>query len=211
MPSLGDKAYHKIKQKIVTLEMPPGSMLDEAELKKTLGMGRTPIREALQRLAREDLVTILPRRGMFVTDISIADLRQIFEARVPLEIACVRLAAERASTEMIAELEALSQGVLTACEANDHRTLMRIDEQFHELLIKASNSKFLADGLVWLYALSLRIWYLTVDQMGGMEDALQEHLIIVEALNHRDPDLAEEAIRAHLAKFQTRITKEVIS
>ena len=205
MPSLGDKAYHKIKQKIVTLEMPPGSMLDEAELKKTLGMGRTPIREALQRLAREDLVTIMPRRGMFVTEISVADLRQIFEARVPLETACARLAAERASPELIAELEALAEGLPAALEANDHRTLMRIDEKFHELLVQASDSKFLADGLVWLYALSLRIWYLTVDQMGGMKDALQEHLTIVEALKRRDPDLAEAAIRTHLIKFQTRI------
>ncbi len=205
MPSLGDKAYSKIKEKIVTLEMSPGSLVDEATLKEALQMGRTPIREALQRLAREDLVTILPRRGMFVTAISVADLRQIFEARVPLEIACARLAAERASAEMIAELKALAQQVPAASEANDHRTLMRIDEQFHELLIKASDSKFLADGLTWLYALSLRIWYLTVDQMGGMEDALQEHLTIVEALKHRDPDLAEAAIRTHLIKFQTRI------
>ena len=205
MPSLGDKAYHKIKQKIVTLEMPPGSMLDEAELKKTLGMGRTPIREALQRLAREDLVTIMPRRGMFVTEISVADLRQIFEARVPLETACARLAAERASPELIAELEALAEGLPAASDANDHQTLMCIDEKFHELLVQASDSKFLADGLVWLYALSLRIWYLTVDQMGGMKDALQEHLTIVEALKRRDPDLAEAAIRTHLIKFQTRI------
>lgn len=205
MPSLGDRAYSKIKEKIVTLEMPPGSMVDEAVLKETLGMGRTPIREALQRLAREDLVTIVPRRGMFVTDISIADLRQIFEARVPLEIACARLAAERATAEMIAELETLAQQVPAAAEANDHRTLMRIDEQFHELLVQASDSKFLADGLIWLYALSLRIWYLTVDQMGGMEDALQEHLTIVEAIRNRDPDLAEAAIRTQLVRFQTRI------
>ncbi len=205
MPSLGDRAYSKIKEEIVTLEMPPGSIVDEAVLKETLGMGRTPIREALQRLAREDLVTILPRRGMFVTDISVADLRKIFEARVPLEIACARLAAERASAEMIDEMEELAQQVPAAAKTNNRRTLMRIDEQFHELLVQASDSKFLADGLIWLYALSLRIWYLTVDQMGGMEDALQEHLMIVEALRHRDPDLAEAAARTYLIKFQRRI------
>jgi DNA-binding GntR family transcriptional regulator len=205
VPSLGDKAYYKIKRNILTLAMPPGSLVDEETLKEALQMGRTPIREALQRLAREDMVKILPRRGMFVTDISVTDLRQIFEARVPLEIACARLAADRANEDAIAALEALVRQIPAACEATDRRSLMRIDEQIHELLFEASDSKFLADGLIWLYALSLRIWYLTVDQMGGMEDAMREHLALVEALKRRDADGAEVATRQHLAAFQDRV------
>ena len=115
MSSLSDEAYHQIKRRIVTLEMPPGSVIDESTLKEELGLWRTPIREALQRLAREDLVTILPRYGIFVDDIKVTDLRQIFEARVPLEIACVRLAAERASLQMVAAMETPSPSLTVAC------------------------------------------------------------------------------------------------
>lgn len=205
MASFSNKAYHQIKRRIISLEMPPGSVIDEEALKKELGISRTPIREALQRLAREYLVAILPRRGMFVADIGITDLRQIFEARIPLEAACARLAAERAEEQSIAAMESLVQQIPAVCLMNDCRALMSIDEQMHELLARASNSKFVADGVGRLHALSLRFWHLTRDQMRSMEDAMREHIALVEALKRRDPEAAEAAIRRHLTDFQTRV------
>jgi DNA-binding GntR family transcriptional regulator len=204
--SLSDQAYRVIKRKIVTAcELPPGSVINESQLKHELGMGRTPIREALQRLAREDLVTILPRRGMYVPEISITDLRDIFEAREPIEIATVRAAAERATEDEIAVMEVLAQQIPPACLAEDCYRLMDIDERFHELVAEASRSRFLADALNWLYSLSLRVWYLAVPQLGTMENAMQEHLAVVAALKERDPSAAAAAVHRHLDDFRARI------
>jgi len=206
VPSLSDQAYRIIKRKVVTAcELPPGSIINESQLKDELGMGRTPIREALQRLAREDLVTILPRRGMYVPEISITDLRDIFEAREPIEIATVRAAAERATDDEIAIMEGLVQQIPPACLADDCYKLMEIDERFHEYLAEASRSRFLADALNWLYSLSLRVWYLAVPQLGTMENAMQEHLALVEALKRRDPSAAAAAVHRHLDDFRARI------
>ena len=209
MPSLSDKAYQRIKRAIVTLEMTPGSVIDESELMEQLGMGRTPIREALQRLAREDLVTILPRRGMFVSEIRAQDLRQIFEGRLPLDVACARLAAARAGEEVVVAMEALVEQIPEACATNSGRGLIHIDQQLHDLLLQGCNSKFLADGASWLYALSLRFWYLAADRMGNMVGSVQEHTALVDAIKRGDPESAEAAIRRHMAGFLTRV-REVL-
>src|SRR5207237_3796488 len=96
--SQGEEAYARILERIVSLEMPPGSVVNEARLRDELGIGRTPIREALQRLARENLVRSIPHRGTFVTDVNITDLARITEVRVVLESHAARLAAEKLTT-----------------------------------------------------------------------------------------------------------------
>jgi DNA-binding GntR family transcriptional regulator len=98
---LSDKAYHLIRLKIITLELAPLSAIDEQALMEDLQLGRTPIREALQRLAAEGLVNSAPRRGMFVADISLTDLQKIFELRVILEGFCARLAAQRVTRDQL--------------------------------------------------------------------------------------------------------------
>ena len=96
--SLSQQAYTQIKHRIVTLQLAPGSVVNEAQLLEELTFGRTPIREALQRLEREQLVTILPRRGIFVASIDFNDLQRLFEMRVPLEVLAVQLATQRGSS-----------------------------------------------------------------------------------------------------------------
>ena len=104
---LSEKAYHLIKEKIVRLELKPLSVIDEQALQEDLNLGRTPIREALHRLAAEGLVIIAPRRGMFVADISITDLQKVFQVRMVLEGFCARLAAQKATEEQIAQMDAV--------------------------------------------------------------------------------------------------------
>ncbi|MEE8391378.1 MAG: GntR family transcriptional regulator, partial [Anaerolineae bacterium] len=99
---LSEKAYRLIKEKIITLELSPSKVISEQSLMEDLGLGRTPIREALLQLAKEDLVTVVPRRGMFVADISITDLQKISEVRIVLEGFCARLAAQRITKDQIA-------------------------------------------------------------------------------------------------------------
>src|SRR6266581_6364678 len=111
MASLADKAYHAIRGLIVSLELPPGAVIDERQLVEMLGIGRTPVREALRRLAQEQLVEVFPRRGMFVTGVDVRDLARISEVRAALEPEAARLAAGRATDEERDELAALGDQI----------------------------------------------------------------------------------------------------
>lgn len=201
---LSDRAYHLIKHKIITLELPPLAAIDEQALMEDLQLGRTPIREALQRLAAEDLVFFAPRRGMFVADISITDLQKIFEARVVLEGFCARLAAQRATPEQLAEMEAVMRE-LQRVKDGDSRALMTIDERFHDLLYEAADNEFLADTLRRLHALSFRLWHLMLDRLGNVRKAMEQHVDITRAIEDGDADRAEVLIQKHVSEFQQEI------
>jgi DNA-binding GntR family transcriptional regulator len=201
---LSEKAYHLIKEKIVTLELKPLAVIDEQALMDDLGLGRTPIREALHRLAAEGLVIVAPRRGMFVADISITDLQKIFEVRLLLEGFCARLAALRATEKQIAQMEAALEDLGQLSNENKH-AIMAIDEHLHELLYEAADNEFLADSLERLHALSQRLWHLVLDQLDDVKAAVAKHGPIVESLKARDEDKAENLIQEHIAEFQQEI------
>src|SRR5438270_11994549 len=140
--SQSELAYQRILERIVRLEMPPGSVVNETLLRAELGIGRTPIREALQRLGRENLVKSIPHRGTFVTDVNITDLARITEVRVVIESHAARLAAEKlsgADREALAELvELLARGYVT-----DQRDLMQLDQRIRRCLYRAARNTFL--------------------------------------------------------------------
>jgi DNA-binding GntR family transcriptional regulator len=201
---LSDKAYHLIRQKIITLELPPLATIDEQALMQDLQLGRTPIREALQRLAVEDLVFFAPRRGIFVADISITDLQKIFEARVFLEGFCARLAAQRATPNQLDQIEGVIRDLKTLPDG-DAKALMVIDERFHELLYEAADNEFVADTLRRLHALSFRLWHLVLDRLGDIRGAMEQHIEIAEALKIKDETVAEALIKKHISDFQQEI------
>jgi len=209
-PSLSQQAYDVIRRKIVSLEMPPGAIISEAELKRELGLGRTPIREALQRLALEKLVQIIPRRGIFVTDISITDLQRLFEMRMALETLAARLAATRGTPEHWSKMEAILDNLSVEGGDYDNETLIAVDELWHQLLYDATDNKFLHDTLTTLYALSLRLWYYFLDKIGGMQWAVLEHREILTALMDRDPDRASALLAEHIQEFQEVIQSAML-
>ncbi|OQY16713.1 MAG: hypothetical protein B6I35_15510 [Anaerolineaceae bacterium 4572_32.2] len=202
--TLSDKAYHLIKHKIVTLELPPSSLIDEQQLTEELGIGRTPVREALRQLAAEKLVTIVPRRGAFVADISITDLQKLFEVRAMLEGFCARLAVQRITLDQIAQMEVILQD-MEKVENGNTRALMDIDERFHGLLYQAADNEFLAEELNRLYDLSLRLWHLALNSMGDVQDTIEQHREIAEALKANDEAQTELLIRQHVTQFQQKI------
>jgi DNA-binding GntR family transcriptional regulator len=206
--SLSEQAYESIKNKIVSLKLPPGSVINEAGLQEELGFGRTPIREALKRLSLEKLVVIVPRRGMFVSEIGIRDLAQIFEIRLPLESLAARLAAERGTDElwdhMRATLDSLPETV------TNNETLITIDKTCHEIIYEASDNGFLKDVLMTHYALSLRLWYYFLFKIGDMREAILDHNLILDALQAKDGDRAARLMERHIRTFQEEI-KLVIS
>jgi DNA-binding GntR family transcriptional regulator len=201
---LSDKAYQLIRHKIITLELPPQSAIDEQALMQDLQVGRTPIREALQRLAAEGLVFLAPRRGMFVSEISITDLQKIFELRLVLEGFSARLAARRATEAQLAAMEALMRE-LDQIRDQDGKALMAIDEQFHELLYQAADNELLADTLRRLHAQSFRVWHLVLDRLGSVSAAMEQHIAITQALQAKDEALAETLVQEHISEFQQQI------
>jgi DNA-binding GntR family transcriptional regulator len=201
---LSEKAYVLIRRKIITLELPPLSPIDEQALMEDLGLGRTPIREALHRLAADDLVFFAPRRGMFVADISITDLQKIFELRMVLEGFCARLAAQWATEDQLAQMDALT-AELRQVSDGDNDALMALDERFHELLYQATDNQFLADASRRLHALSVRLWYLVLNRLGDVRGAMEQHADIAEALRARDGARAEALLQQHISEFQREI------
>jgi DNA-binding GntR family transcriptional regulator len=201
---LSDKAYELIRHKIITLELAPLSAIDEQALMEGLGLGRTPIREALQRLATEGLVISAPRRGMFVADVSLTDLQKVFELRMILEGFCARLAAERISDDQLADLEAVIGDLSQATDGNA-KELMALDERFHELLYQAADNKFLAETLRRLHALSFRIWHVVLERLGNVRGAMEQHIEIARALQERDGERAEVLVQRHVSEFQKEI------
>jgi DNA-binding GntR family transcriptional regulator len=201
---LSDKAYQLIRQKIITLELPPLSAIDEQALMEDLQLGRTPIREALQRLSSEGLVFFAPRRGIFVADISITDLQKIFELRLVLEGFCARLAAQRATPEQLASMCQVIDELEHVPDGNSS-ALMVIDERFHQLLYEAGDNEFLAGILNRLHALSFRLWYLVLERLGDVRAAMEQHIDIAQALQERDGAKAEELLQQHIFGFQQEI------
>jgi len=201
---LSEKAYQLIKEKVVTLELPPSAVIDEHVLMQELDLGRTPIREALQRLDSEGLVNIVPRRGTFVNDISVTDLQKIFELRIVLEGFCARLAAQRVTEGQLEKMEDVLQD-LDQVKDGHPQALMGIDKRFHRLLYAAADNEFLADILDRLYDLSLRLWYLVLSRLDEVRHSIEQHRSVYSALREGDGAQAEAVIQKHIREFQQSI------
>jgi len=199
--SLADRAYHAIREMIVSVELRPGAVIDERGLMDRLGIGRTPTREALRRLSQERLVEVYPRRGMFVTSVEIRDLASLAEVRSALESHVARLAAERATDDDRSALETLL-GELGGRSEPDVRELMALDERIHRQVYRAAHNPFLESTLEEYYVLALRIWYLALDQARGLEQAVLGHRELLEAIRDGDADRAEETMRRHVLEFE---------
>ncbi|MCP5096198.1 MAG: GntR family transcriptional regulator [Chloroflexi bacterium] len=203
--SLSQQAYHSIRRKIVALELAPGTVINEANLREAFNLSRTPIREALQRLAQEKLVLIIPRRGMFVSEIGITDLQKLFEARLMLEPFTIRNAAQRGSAKQWSRMEAV---LLTTSDTGlepDNEKLIAIDEACHQIIYEAADNQFLSDTLRTMYALSLRLWYFSLNKIGNMQDAVMEHRHILDALKAKDGDEAARLMEKHILAFQKEL------
>jgi len=199
--SLADRAYHAIRDMIVSLELRPGAVIDERRLMERLGIGRTPTREALRRLAQERLVEVYPRRGMFVTSVEIHDLASLAEVRLVLESHVARLAAERATDEDRSAMDDLLEE-LERRDDLDARGLMALDERIHRQVYGSAHNPFLESTLEEYYVLALRIWYLALDRARELEQAVLGHRELLEAIRDGDADRAEATMRRHVLDFE---------
>ena len=195
-----ERAYVALKDKIITLDMPPGSPIILADLAAELGLGRTPVREALKQLQTENLVVVLQRRGMSVAEIALTDLRQLYEVRVLLEPACARMAAGRMSPAQIAELSRLVQDIQQA-DPQDRRERLVTERRIHALIAQGCGNTLLECEARQYFELSLRIWYLVLDQLPPEALDADTHAALVEAIASRNGARAEECMRQHVDFF----------
>ena len=204
--SLSEQAYDQLRDKIVRLEYAPGDVLREDALREELGIGRTPIREALQRLERDHFVNVVPRQGIFVTGIDVDELAMLFETRLVLEPYAARLAALRGEPGQWDSMEAALARTSGVTDGNE---LLAIDRQCHELMWQAAGNRFLLDTLDMLYAQSDRLWHQYLSDVAEPEHAVEEHVAILDALRAGDADHAAKLVDEHVAAFDAEIRAAV--
>jgi DNA-binding GntR family transcriptional regulator len=202
---IAERAYFELRNRIVTLRLPPAAALVEERLMKELQIGRTPLREAIKRLALENLVEVRPRRGTYVTEVNVADIVHITEVRAELEGYAAELAALRIDGETRRLGEELRQEIVDLQRVDDQDGLMRFDERIHRFTWQASGNPYLIDTLERYFTLSLRVWYLVLDRVPGLGHAVHDQAALVEALLDRDGTRARAIMREHVLAFQREI------
>lgn len=209
---LSSKAYDEIRQLIVTLHLKPGEQIEEGALEKQLSIGRTPIREALQRLAVEGLLELVPGRGFFIRPISIDDVKSLFEAMTALEQIIVRLAAYRIQENQLIELHETCMKHREANTAQDYIKVVRYNKEFHRCFYAATGNVFLLSSMEALQHQSERLAYLTYTREAlpaGCIDynalAIEDHEQLVQCLCKGDAESAVEIITRHCRRFFLRI------
>jgi DNA-binding GntR family transcriptional regulator len=200
-----ERAYHELRDRIVTLRLPPGTALREDALMRELAIGRTPLREAVKRLALENLVAVQPRRGTFVTAVEAADIVHITEVRAELEGYAAELAALRMDGETRRLADELRQEIVDLQRVDDQDGLMRFDERIHRFTWEASGNPYLIATLERYFTLSLRVWYLVLDRVPGLGHAVHDQAALIEALLDRDGARARTIMREHVLAFQREI------
>lgn len=202
--SRSERAYLLIKDLIVTGKLQPGSVIEEGALQQELNLGRTPIREALQRLAHENLVTFAPHRGTFVTEINITDLARLTEVRVDLEGCAARLAAERATESERRTMQDLVVELRTLVDASPD-ALIDLHQRVHHIVYAASHNKFLEEVCERYFNLSLRMWFLSVSRVNPRD--VIGHRAVLENIIKHDAKSAESALRRHVAGFEEEVRR----
>lgn len=211
--SLAERAYVDLREEIIGVRLAPGALLREDELMQRLGVGRTPVREALQRLQRDGFVTVIPRRGTLVSDISITDLAAIYEVRKQLESWASRLAAERATDEDHREARRLMDDLAALTAHDDYQTLLTVDRRIHRFVYRTTKNPFLAGTLDRYQNLSLRILHVAMNRFPRLtprlDDVVQEQQTVLDAVCRGDGDTAERVAIEHISTFE-RAIREII-
>lgn len=204
------RAYEQIRDRILTLELAPGSLVNEQQLAQSLSMALAAVQEALTLLAHENLVVITPRHGLYVADVNVPDLEQLSEMRLALEALSARLAAGRASADDLVVLEALREEQ-AATHPDNSRRLLEVDHRFHQAIAHASHNKYLGEALERLFGLSQRLWYLVLPDLRSLPSAVDMHLDLVQAIGSGDADRAEEIMRSHVQGFYDQVRQALLA
>lgn len=201
--SLSDQAYSQIEEMIVTMKLPPETPVSEAQLSNLLEIGRTPIREAIQRLSREHLVTIVPKRGIFISDLNTQKQLRVLETRRELERLICKKAAKRATPEERKEFEKQAKDFRKAAKDKNDALFLRVDKEFNDLTIIAARNEFAAAAMSSLHGMSRRFWFGVLHHKVDLVESANLHATLAEAIslgNEKNTVTALDRLIDHIEK-----------
>ncbi|MFT4167114.1 MAG: GntR family transcriptional regulator [Microlunatus sp.] len=206
--SLANLAYQQIKDQLILLDIRPGDPINDVALAAELGVGRTPVREALKRLETDHLVVSYPRRGTFATVVDVTELSAISDLRQLLEPHAARRAAERATAAERAEMRETAAAVHKLRVADgDRTTFINVDSAIHKLIYRATGNPHLADVLIRYDNLATRIWCLAIDKLPDLAEHIRSHSTLLEAVADGDGDTAAHLALEHVVSFEQAIRR----
>jgi DNA-binding GntR family transcriptional regulator len=203
--SLAQRAYEAIKEKIITLFFVPGQYLNEGAICELLGLGRTPVHQALQRLQADGLVEVVPRKGVIIQPESIGQILETLDARTVIETELVRRAAEKAKPSDVAELTRILDRTSRAHGGGTIDAFVETDRAFHVKIAAISGNQVLADLVKTLHERSTRSWYLLLWQTIDVSASEKQHRKVLNAIAAGDPDAAAAALQAHVNSLRKRL------
>ena len=205
---LASIAYERLKSKLIMLDIRPGDPINDLALAAELGVGRTPIREALKRLETDHLVVSYPRRGTFATVVDVTELGAISDIRQLLEPHAARRAAENATPQLRTELRATAEEIRGLDIADgDRNSFIREDMSVHSLIYRASGNAHLENVLVRYDNLATRIWCLVIDKLPDLAEHIRDHAPLLEAIADGDGDAAAQLALDHVTRFERAIRR----
>jgi DNA-binding GntR family transcriptional regulator len=205
--SLRDAAYQAIKLRIITCAYRPGEYLNEAQVSAAIGIGRTPVHQAIERLMLEGMVEVIPRKGVIVRPVSLHEVLELVDVRMVNESYGVRLAARHADEAELAALDAILARADAAVALRDVERLMLLDRDFHFGLARAARNDVLSAILERLHERSLRFWFISLDPPEHHRSVQAEHADLLAAIRAHDEPAAEEAVRAHIESFRRNVSR----
>jgi len=200
--SLRDAAYEAIKLRIITLAFKPGEYVNELQLSEMLGIGRTPVHQAIDRLMLEGQVEVIPRKGIIVKPLSVSEILEITETRLLNECYCLRRLVDRISDTDLVALGEIIKEAKACSKRRDIEQLILLDREFHLRLARLQGNEIFEDLLRNLIERSLRFWFISLNAPSHVQSVQDEHDAILAALKKRDPQAAERAMRRHIESFR---------
>ncbi len=199
-----------LRNAIVSGILQPGERLMEIQVAEELGVSRTPVREAIRKLELEGFVVMIPRRGTYVSDLSIKDINEVYEVRTALDVLAAELAAERITEEELEEMERLLVEIGEYIEIYDMDKIVEADSKFHDILYRASRNERLVGIINNLREQLTRFRSLSMSYPGRLKDMLGEHTRLVEALGQRNVALAKNLAGEHMANAEQTLLKNML-
>jgi DNA-binding GntR family transcriptional regulator len=199
-----------LRNAIVSGILQPGERLMEIQVAEELGVSRTPVREAIRKLELEGFVVMIPRRGTYVSDLSIKDITEVFEVRTSLDVLAAGLAAERITEEELEQMERLLVEIGSYIEQNDMDKIVEADSQFHDILYRASRNERLVGIINNLREQLTRFRSLSMSYPGRLKVMFAEHTRMVESLGQRNVSLAQQFAGEHMANAEQVLLKNML-
>ncbi|MDO9228661.1 MAG: GntR family transcriptional regulator [Syntrophales bacterium] len=215
--SLREQSYHKLRDQIITLELKPGTQINENRLERELSIGRTPVREALLRLVHEGYLTSVPGRGFYVCEITIESIRALFEAVMIIERGGIALSVQRISAEEILELEEIHDSLQKAMSQEVYLQVTLLNSKFHRIIHQATRNNFLIAANYNLEPPYHRLSYLCFSENTGLstlsahfDKVIADHDSLIKCFKMRDERASVDLITNHVRLFHTRVTQYLL-